>query len=265
MMEDPTWASILKRWRNQTLTDLQNNLEFNRPRLHAAMSSREMLTGTPLLSSLSALFPGIGSVIARTAVLRGAHACLPAIGVWSEYFPMAIQQLDSILNDNPDLAVDMVYLLAYGNCERCCTNALPDRTAAIEGRWLHALAPRAKRLLRGQRIAGACACLAAREPDLVPLFIGGGKVPMKAVGGKAFDASAEKAIRYIATCLKGGQPADAVLPALLSLVANFPAMLAREDLGWADLLCCAYTVMVHFEHRPPHEVADGLHRLIPAE
>jgi hypothetical protein len=193
--------------------------------------------------------------LARCVIVAGLDRCRPMVR-------MAGDALDQVLSDFAGGIDDGNVFLAAGvlnfaNLLRCSGERVPAEVD--EPAWLAAIAPHKKMLEEKRQHSLALASLAVGESELVPKFIGGGKLPKTFKPGEAFQFNVQGFVRYMAVAMNHGAAAEDVGPAWGEFVQVFPRKLATKTLDWIDLFWATRAFLVHFEKRDAGEVAQDLY------
>lgn len=193
------------------------------------------------------------SVVAGIILCVGAERCRsalrPAVAVLRQKMSSEFRGINKKNAGRAKGFLDCINLL------RCLGEPAP----LSEDAWLAALAKYDKQFDEFRSQTLALAALATGQTELVPVFVGGGKLPKSFKPGQSFQFNVQGFARYIAVAINQGATAEDVQPAWEELVEVFPRKLAAETLDWVDLFWAGRAMMVHFEKRDAGEVAQALY------
>lgn len=255
----PTWSATVEQWDARVTRELEYQVRYQ---LDAIAERR----GDGPVFKLGNTVGQLSEFFARAGVLHGADGYAWACARIAPYLPRAIVQAERLLAENPGLwTASRIDLLSLFNAYRCCGQALPREAEADTGHWLSGIAIRIRGQATTLRRSAACAAVTSAHPIEVTAFVPGGHyLPKTIKPGQTFGADLPKLLRYLATAVTVGAPAEAVRPAWRSYLEAFPMALVHDPFltHWEHLLWCAYIVQVRFEQRPAGTVADELSRLV---
>jgi hypothetical protein len=193
--------------------------------------------------------------LARCVVVAGLDRCRSSIQMAGAALEAVISDFaEGITGSNAFLAAGV---LNFANLLRCSGERVPAEVD--EPAWLAAIVPHKKMLEEKRQHSLALASLAAGETELVPKFIGGGKLPKTFKPGETFQFNVQGFARYMAVAIEHGAAAEDVGPAWGEFVQVFPRKLATNTLDWPDLFYATRAFLVHFEKRDASEVAQDLY------
>lgn len=203
---------------------------------------------------------GPAETIALAATLLGPATCLPYIEPIAPFLAHAISELEAV--QIRDKVVPALGTLCYMNSTRCCGSIVPPEAVEAEINWLPRFGTNVKRLTTRERHTLGFIALATRYVDLVPVFVGGGRLPRKFEAGRVFQFNVPGLIRYLAAGLEQGAGAKDVIPAWHDFVEVFPLKRAAGTLDFVDLMWCARAVAVQFAGEPIATIGQMLHEMV---
>jgi hypothetical protein len=254
-----TWPAVVEQWDARVTRELEYQVRYQLDDIAARGGDGPVFKLGNTVGQLSEFF-------ARAGVLHGADGYAWACAQIAPYLPRAIEQAERLLAEDPGLwTASRTRLLSLFNAYRCCGQALPRAAEDDTGHWLSGIAIRIRGQSNAIRLSAACAAVTSTHPISVTAFVPGGNyLPKTMKPGQTFGADLLKLLRYLATAVITGAPAEAVRPAWRSYLEAFPAALAHDptQTRWEPLLWCAYIMQVRFEQRPAGTVADELSHLV---
>jgi hypothetical protein len=236
-----TWPELIAR----ELPNVDDVLDSGIPEIMELMSDGDR----------SLYFESLASHLARCLVCAGVDRCESAIDAVAKKLDEALPDFRKGIDRNN--AYEASGVLDFVNLLRCLGKPVPK--SIDEAGWLAQIAPHEKLFSEKRNAALALAALATGQTELVPKFIGGGKLPKTFKPGETFQFNVQGFARYLAVAIDHGAAAEDAGPAWGEFVQVFPRKLATNTLDWPDLFYATRAFLVHLEKRDAGEVAQDLY------
>jgi hypothetical protein len=226
------------------------------------------LTGERTLqswNSLAGIIGGASAWLAGVGVLHGAAACQDAIAVFAPHIGRAIREAESEFAAIPqEWGLVKYSLLTSINLVKCCGGKVPAEAEGLEGRWLVRQLQQRRNMSHRDRLEAALAAVGSRETQLVPSFLGGGALPSRLRQRQSFGRNVTKFVRYLAVVVASGADVEAIEPAWLEFVDEYPYLYSIQDgpVHWYHLVWSGYIVLSLIGSHPAERVMDDLHALV---
>lgn len=205
----------------------------------------------------ASVFGGPAYTLAHAAVVLGPASDEEAIKTLIPLLRHALSDLtDGVRGAD---CVPAMSVHSFINTAQCCNAQVPQVALEFERGLPQLLALMTPELSELEQHTMAFASIAAGSPELVPQFVGGGKLPAHVAPGKVFDFNVTGFARYLAGAVQSAMPIDAIRPAWECFVERFPHKRAAGTLDWADLLYVARIVVTQFDGQSVGTVAAWLH------
>lgn len=262
-----TWWTGTRDWPGLVAGQREQGLRIA---LSDGVRDQPYLSGAVALPPWDSRASTIGSVspwFACAALLQGPLACAPALTMYAPHLDRAIDEAEAAYASEPQHWGTVKYsLLSFLNVLRCCGWPLPPtaQSLSLGVRWLERTLPLRRRMTEENRLEAAFAAVGSRETGLAARFVGGGALPKRLRPGQTFGREVGAFVRYLAVAVEAGAPADAIQPAWLDFLGQFPHLytLRNSPIHWQHLLWGGYIVRSVIGQCPAETVAADLHAFI---